>query len=247
MNKIHWWVGVILLGSFSLSSCYFDFDDDDGGPFNCMEGQGGIVTDELNLPEFYGVKLDIDADVWISQGADWLVEVEGQQNVIDEIETDVKNDIWEIEFDDCVRDYDPLKIYITMPELDYIKVASSGQVSSGEEWNVPEMQVEISGSGDIATGFSGEKLEGQISGSGDMDLSGDAQFFDFKISGSGDLNAYGLETQNADVVVSGSGDMRIRVLEDLKVKISGSGDVYYKGYPLIDANITGSGDLIDAN
>lgn len=235
------------MGVIGLSGCYFDFDDDDGGLFNCVEGHGGIVEAELLLPEFYGLKLSIDAEVYISQGSDWLVEVEGQSNVIDEIETDVKNEVWEIEFDRCVRDYDPLKIYITMPQLDYLKMAGSGLLSTSEIWDGPLMVVESSGSGDIFAGFSGQKLEGKLSGSGDITLKGDAQLLAFQNSGSGDLYAYELECQKADVRVSGSGDLRIKALEELKVKISGSGDVYFKGNPLIDSDITGSGNLIDAN
>ena len=38
-------------------------------------------------------------------------------NIIDEIELDVRNGIWKIEFNRCVRDIDQLRIFITMPTL----------------------------------------------------------------------------------------------------------------------------------
>jgi len=46
--------------------------------------------------------------------------IKGQENIIEELETSVRNDVWEIEFDDCVDDSDVLRIFITLPTLNYV-------------------------------------------------------------------------------------------------------------------------------
>jgi len=100
---------VVAMLPFGLTSCYFDFDDDGRSPNfsnNCEEGFGSTITEELSLTDFTGIELSIDAQVYISQGNDVEVLVKGQENIVDELETRVRNDVWEIEFDDCVEDSD---------------------------------------------------------------------------------------------------------------------------------------------
>jgi hypothetical protein len=63
------------------------------------------------------------------------------------------------------------------------------------------------------------------------------------ISGSGDLYAENLETRNAEVHVSGSGECKLFVSGKLQASVSGSGDVYYKGEPVVKAHVSGSGKV----
>ncbi|MBI5917133.1 MAG: DUF2807 domain-containing protein [Bacteroidetes bacterium] len=103
---------AIALAVFTATSC--DFDDE--GPFwDCEKGEGPEVEKLLDLPDFTGVKLNCEAKVFITQGSDFEVVAVGEGNVIEELELDVDNGTWDIEFDDCVKDYD-LEIYITMPK-----------------------------------------------------------------------------------------------------------------------------------
>ena len=67
------------------------------------------------------------------------------------------------------------------------------------------------------------------------------------ISGSGDFQGFGFNTNNSDVLISGSGNVETTASEALSIKISGSGNVYYKGFPAINTNITGSGNVINRN
>jgi hypothetical protein len=102
---------VWALALTTVPACYFD----DDGPFHdCEKGQGPGVEVKLDMPEFTGVKLDVEAKVFITQGNDFEVIAKGEDNVIDLLELDVQNDTWEIEFDRCVKDYD-LEIYSPCP------------------------------------------------------------------------------------------------------------------------------------
>lgn len=233
----------ILLSLFLVPAC--DFDDD--GPFwDCESGDGPIVEEVLSISEFTGVDLKCAADVYITQGPDFEVLAIGEQNIIDELETDVRNDVWDIEFDHCVKNYD-LDIYITMPEIDYLEISGSGEIVGETFFETQDITLRISGSGEMCLGLIAEEIDGRISGSGDVELEGEAEELDFKISGSGDLGAFQLIVEEADISIPGSGDAAVHVLEFLKVRISGSGDVFFKGFPELDVDISGSGDVVDAN
>ncbi len=228
---------------FATPSCV---PDDDGWFGNCESGYGPEVEMVLNLSNFKGVKLSCDAKVFITQGDIFEVVAVGEENVIEELELDVEDDTWNIEFDDCMKNYD-LEIYITMPIIKYLAVSGSGEIRGDNFFNVQDIVLRVSGSGGLCLGLYAEEVDGKISGSGRVELEGEAEFLDFDISGSGDLKAFNIPVEKADINISGSGDASVHVLEVLDVRISGSGNVFYKGHPVINSHISGSGDVVDAN
>lgn len=238
---------AILAGAMALlsaPSCFF-IDDDNIG--NCVNGKGDQVTQVLNIPDFSGITLSIAADVYIEQGAEQKVEVTAQENIIDNIERDVQGNIWNIDFEKCAFDFTDVRITITVPDLESVRISSSGNVFGTGQWNLNLLDLLISGSGDIDMDLDAVSIDATISGSGDMSLTGQTQTLDVLTSGSGDFEGFGLVAQTADLTISGSGDIECQVTDAMDVTISGSGDVFYKGNPTIDVTISGSGELIDAN
>lgn len=227
--------------------CFLDFDDDDDF-FGCVDGDGSIVSEEINLRDFDGIELKISADVYIRQGAEQEVIIEGQRNIIDEIERDVDDGIWEIETDRCIRyDSDDLRIYITVPDITLLRISGSGDIISENTLVVDDIELAISGSGTIDAALDADDINAKVSGSGDILLEGKGDVLTYNVSGSGDLRAFNLQLRAANITISGSGDADVRVSDELDVRISGSGDVSYKGNPQIDTRISGSGRVINAN
>lgn len=243
MKTKFWIFSALAISLFLTTGC---FSDDDGF-FNCERGEGDAVTESFSIDDFEGIELDIAADVYITQGDNFSIEVQGQQNILNELELEVKGDILDIDFDDCVRNYDDLMFWISMPELDFVRICGSGRIFSENFITANDIVLEISGSGDIDLGLSADDIETKISGSGKILLEGTANDLDAVISGSGDVRAFDLISEKVDCRISGSGDMEVHATDKLDVKITGSGDVYYKGNPEVNVDITGSGDVVNAN
>ncbi len=236
---------VILFTMILMTSCQ---DRGNNGLFNCIEGDGDVVTQELLINEFTSVKSRGTSQVYITQGNDFKVEVEGQENIIANIETDIQNGVWEIEFDECQRNFTDLKIYITMPVIESLEVSGSGDMFGQNAFLVGNIKLEVDGSGSIDVAVDGATdVDARISGSGKIKLEGTTNYLGSKISGSGDLEAYDLEANIVNIKISGSGDAEVTANNELDVKIEGSGDVYYKGNPIINVDISGSGDLKNMN
>ncbi len=233
-------LGLILF----VTSCHINDDD---GIFNCEKGSGDIILQEIQVADFTGINAEISATIFLYAGAEQLVEVEGQENIIELLELDVQDGIWDIEFDQCVRRHEELIFHITVPYLNYLKTSSSASMNSEDDIITDELYLEVCGSGDMNLDVFANHIDGKISGSGKVSLSGETEELKFKISGSGDLRAFDLTSIFADVNISGSGDMELTALEELFVKISGSGDVYYKGFPIIEIEVTGSGSVVNEN
>jgi len=242
-NTIKFFTLGLLLALLS-PACIIDAD---GDLFDCERGEGPTITRVLNLADFHSFKLDISADVFISQGSEQFVEVRGEDNIISLLERDVSNGTWDIDFEDCVRNHDELEIYITLPEFRHIEIDGSGDIFGQTVLVGNDIELEIDGSGDMDLGLDMKLVDLEIDGSGDMDLEGLTDDLNIRIDGSGDVMAFDLDALRANIRINGSGNVEVLVQDFLQVDIDGSGDVYYKGNPELDVRIDGSGDVIDAN
>lgn len=247
MKTIKFLFALLLTGSTLFTGCFVDINDDDS-LFGCMDADGPVTTVELDLEEVTGIALAMEARVELTQGPEQTIIVEGKSDIFDELDLDVNNQgVWTIRTVDCVRDVDNLIFYVTVPDLRDVTVSGSGEVYSTNTFVIEDIDLHISGSGEIDLALDADDIDAHISGSGKTKLEGTADELNINISGSGDLRAFDLFTRKVDVRISGSGDAEVRASERLDVRISGSGDVFYKGNPLLEVSISGSGEVIDAN
>jgi len=232
----------------------------------CTTGEGSTESEIIALPQFTGVDLRISGNVYLTQGETQEVRVEGQSNIIEKLKLDVDDQVWKIDFEGCVRNHDQLDVYITLPELDYLRVGGSGNIEGQTVFTVDDVDLIVSGSGNIILEMDADHVNNKISGSGDMDLIMRANQLESLINGSGNLTytgavpshvldirgsgtlaAFDLETQSSELNLSGSGDAEVFATESLEINITGSGDVFYKGTPALDIKVNGSGEVVDAN
>ena len=244
--KRFWKIAPLLVFiTLSFSGCFIDFDDDNFG--NCERGRGQVITETLFIDPFDGFDLQIPAKVYLTQGPNFEVTVEGYANLIDELDLRVRNGFWEIEFDRCVNNLDEFNIFITIPDIRELKVSGSGDIFGENVFFVDDINLDITGSGNMDLALEADDIDARITGSGEMKLEGVCDDLDVRISGSGDLHAFALDAEDVDVDITGSGDAEVFAEISLTVRISGSGDVFYKGQPSIESDIFGSGRIRDAN
>ncbi len=231
--------GFILILALLLTSCYYE-----NSSRSRIEASGPVRTETLEIDDFEGLNLANSADVFLRPGTKQEVVVRGQENIINNLSTEVSSGILKIRNRRPVwRRYD-LEIEITVPTLRLIKLSGSGDIVTEQAFeDLDDLEVIISGSGSITANCEAENLESVISGSGRIDLDGKARQLDCRVTGSGSIHAYDLETKYATVVVSGSGSAKINTTKELDVRISGSGSVAYKGNPRVDKKISGSGGV----
>ena len=209
-----------------------------------ISGEGEVVKKEVKLESFDGIGLGFNGSVILTQGPVQKVVIEAQPNIIDNIETDVRGGSWNIGFRQNVKGAKDITIYITVPVIKDLALSGSGSIRSTTKFkNLPEVEIALSGSGEIKFEFEGQHTEVALSGSGDVELKGAASSLEIAISGSGDVMASELVTSKCDVAISGSGDSSVHVNGDLEAAIVGSGNVHYKGDANIKASVMGSGTV----
>ena len=209
-----------------------------------IDGEGDVIKQEISLPALKGFDLGFGGDVIVTPGATQKIVIEGQKNIIDNIKRDVSNGTWRISYMKSVDNAKSVTVYITIPTIEYVGLSGSGSVkSTGKFSGLKDIDIAVSGSGDITLDIDAKDTGIRISGSGEIDLSGTTQSLEVAISGSGDVMTKDLVASSCKIQISGSGDAAVYVNGELETHISGSGDVRYRGNASVTAKISGSGEV----
>ena len=207
--------------------------------------RGETVKEIRNVSQFSAISLVISADVFLVQGPVQKVEIEGDKTSLEEIEIVVNDGTLKIGTKDRFHgNIGKVSVYITIPEINSLTIAGSGDIVAGSGIKADEMDLNVSGSGSIRfSELTAREVSATITGSGNIDVSaGQGQNeLEVVITGSGSFSAEGFSVPEADVTITGSGSARVWVVKELETNITGSGNVAYKGNPLVNANSTGSG------
>ena len=207
--------------------------------------QRGMTSEDRDVSTFKAVVTGGSEDLYVTQGNVQKVRIEAEEGIIKDIETNVRNGVLYIEHEDrYFRSHKQIKVYVTMKEINGLRLTGSGKIVGETPIKTDELELGISGSGDIVLDVTATEITSGISGSGNIDLTGKTSDHNFKISGSGKINALDLETENCSVQISGAGDAKVNVSKKLDVKVSGSGSIRYTGDPArVNTNVSGSGSV----
>ena len=233
--------GLILIALFTLS-CNAQWGKK-------IKGNGNVVTIDRSVGEYDAVAVAGWFDVDIVNGREGELSLQGEENLLEYIITEVKNGKLTIK---VKKGYNLQSstwkrgILVTVPveEINSVALSGSGDIVGKDVLRADDFSASMSGSGDINLSVEADNLKTVISGSGDIELSGKARDFDVTISGSGDVDAFDLEADHVKANVSGSANIKVTANQSLTARVSGSGDILYKGDPdKVDSKASGSGDI----
>ncbi|MFC5271840.1 head GIN domain-containing protein [Adhaeribacter terreus] len=210
-----------------------------------LRGHGEVVSRTRTVGTFDEIDAGGEFEIYLTQGPAKEIVLEGQENILADLSTTTHNNRLKLKYHHHnVKIDEPVRIYITTPNLTEINVSGANKVQGLTDWKVRDLEISSSGSGEISlTLRDADYVESDISGSGKINLRGNAYHHDLDISGSGELNAFDFKTAKTDVHISGSGKSDVWVTDELKANISGSGRVRYKGNPSVSTSISGSGKV----
>lgn len=199
---------------------------------------------------FSKISMGVSGNLYLTQGDEYKVVIEGDEDELDDIETVVKSGRLKIKYNKPFGfnwNTKKVDIYVTTKKVEELSVSGSGNITAKTGISTEDIEFNVSGSGEINIDeLEASDVNASVSGSGDIRLAGrnTGESLHISISGSGELRAAGLEFRKAEVAISGSGSCGVYVSENLNADISGSGKVRYNGNPVVNANISGSGKVV---
>ncbi len=184
-----------------------------------VTGNGVMATQQRNLGNFNGVDVSGPMKVYISQNPVSSIKIEADENLLEYIEIENHGDVLEIS---TRRGYNlrpraGIAIYITAPSFEKLAVTGSGNLKSQTKIaNGKNMEVSVTGSGDVLLDIDAPAIHTEITGSGAIRVNGSTRNLSTDITGSGELHAFDLLSESVDVEISGSGEVEVFASKQLK-------------------------------
>jgi hypothetical protein len=223
----------ILIPLFFIMGCYLEIPEK-------ITGNGNVITEERRVSDFNKINVGSGIDVYMTQGDNISVEVEADENLMDVIKTEVKDNKLKVYTTKNISMAKSKKVYLTYIDLDRIEVSSAGDVKGENTLIADELYIRLSSAGDLKLDVVAKEININISSSGNATLSGKTDVLKAGLSSAGDLNAFDLEAKYGDVDVSSAGDAKVFITEEASFNSSSAGDIIYKGDPKINRISTSS-------
>jgi hypothetical protein len=231
-----------LIASISLSACDFVTG-------KRVKGNGNMKTEERTEDAFAGVESRSNLSTYVGIGPQ-SIKVEAEENLLPYIETYVENGVLKIDTKDgfWLKTNRSIKVYITSPRLNMIKVSGTGDVEGTTKiTDSSKIDLEITGNANMKLDVDAPVVISELSGNGDIDLKGVTRDFTGKSTGNGHVRAMDLQTENSKIEIYGNGTAEVFASVKLDVTIGGNGSVRYKGNAQPSTHITGNGSISKAD
>ena len=216
-----------------------------------VRGNGNIKTEDRSVGNFKNVEVGGSIDVYVSQGSPASVKLEGDENVIRYVEVNQEGDRLIVKNKDGfdLLPSGQMKIYVTAPVYNKIEVSGASDIiGQGKISNPEDLELGVSGAGDIKMELDAPRVRADISGTGSIHLKGETKETEFSLSGVGSAHCYDLLSENTRVDISGTGSADVYASVGLDAQVSGLGSIHYKGNPTnVKQNVSGAGSISRSN
>jgi hypothetical protein len=207
-----------------------------------------LSPDERAVSNFKGISSSGSFEILVTMGNRESLRIEGDEDVIKNIETVVENGILKIRNKNRSSwnwnsGRSEVTITISAKTLNNITLSGSGNITVKGPVKSNQLTTTVSGSGNIFLTADAEEYLGTISGSGKIKVDGKADKAEIRISGSGDFEGKDLKTSEAAVRISGSGNAYISADKSIDAAVSGSGNIRYRGNAQVSKSKSGSGSI----
>lgn len=234
-------ITLLVVAALSLTAC---------ANFAMVQGSGNVIRENREVAAFSAIDICCGMRLEFTQGEPVSVELEGDDNILAEIETVVRDDVLIIQFRQRLNLWTntrtPLVAYVTAPTLNGLEV-SGGGAANVPTLNGERLQLTLSGGShaDLAE-LQLNELNADLSGGARATIqAGTVDNQQIDASGGSHYLADDLASGAARLEISGGSRARIWVSDELTVDASGGSNVAYYGRPLVNQDSSG-GSRIDA-
>lgn len=204
-----------------------------------IKGNGNIKTQDRDVSGFTGLDVSGGFEVQVTQGNNEGLRIEADENLLDNIKTEVKNGVLHIYNEGNITTKNSMKAYVTLKELNSLDISGGVKVVGKSTFKPKTFKMDLSGASTIKLDLVTERLVADMSGASKIALTGRADELLLNMSGASDVDAEDLEAKDVKVEASGASKVRVFAKESLAIDASGASQVRYKGSPSITADTSG--------
>ncbi|MCL2266376.1 MAG: DUF2807 domain-containing protein [Treponema sp.] len=128
---------------------------------------------------------------------------------------------------------------VNVSALESVTLEGAGEFIAYDKITADNLSLITLGAGSVKAELDVNSLSINLSGASDMKLSGRADTASLNLTGAGDISALSLQTNTAEIFMSGAGSIKISCAQTLNINASGAGSIEYSGSPRISQNTGG--------
>lgn len=214
---------LIVMAQF-ISSCSF------ADPLS-IRGSGNKVSEKREVNNFTGLDVSGGFEVVLTQGTQHSLTIEGDDNLMSEIITEVRGGELNIYTKGSVSPSVKMVAHVTFVNLEDIDISGAVKVTATNNLKFNRLSIEGSGASKVEFFAEISTLEADFSGASTVTMSGKANNLTVGCSGASKLYMAELQSEAASLELSGASYAEVWVTEKLSIEASGASDVRYKGEP----------------
>ena len=137
----------------------------------------------------------------------------------------------------------PFKVTALVPaskELENIEISGASSFSSDEEIKAEELDIEVSGASKFEANINCQSLKASVNGASSANIGGKAVNAEINVSGASKLSSENLNTDYADVDISGASKAEIICNKNITGDVSGASKLSFGGTAKSDVSTSGA-------
>lgn len=188
-----------------------------------LRGSGKRVVEKRDIGDFKSLSAEGAFEIRIVCQKSPSLEVEGDDNILPAISTNVSNGVLHLKSLRNYRSSEPIAIRLTVNNLEALSISGAGRI-------------------DIDA-VNNEKFTIDSSGAPTIKVAGITKLVNIDSSGAANIDTHKLQAARAVVESNGVSKIDLDVKDQLDVTISGPSHVTYEGDPVVKKEINGPGKL----
>lgn len=232
-------ITIALVLALLFSSCGFDIDSWNGKKGN------GIVQEEIRTTkgDFTTITASEGLDVYVTQGGEFKISVEADENIIDLIATDHKNGTLRIHTIQNIGKATK-NIFVTLPNITALDVSSGAYMISENTITAENIDLNASSGAQLQiTDLRAEKINADSSSGANIEIGGEVKTFYSNASSGSNIRANELVAGECRAHASSGARISVNATESLVVEASSGGDIQYTGTAKVDMKKSRSGSV----
>jgi len=188
-----------------------------------VKGSGKRGVQKRDVQPFTSISTEGAYSINVVCQKDQTLEIEGDDNILPLISTDVSNNVLHINSTQNYSVSEPIVLRIALPNLQGLSVSGAGNIE--------------------VAGMKSEKFVIDSNGAPQIKVSGTSKEVYINTNGAGKIDTHNLHASKGTVESKGVSHVDVDVADQLDVTISGPSTVTYEGAPTINKTIHGPGKL----
>ncbi len=231
---------VTTLLSLLLFSCNFDMNFGVG-----VSGNGNVRIQDRALNEsFNAIEASHGLDVFLTQGNDEGIVVEADENLLQLIKTEVKNNVLHIYAEKNIGQATSKKIMVNFKGISKVSSSSGSDVVATNTITSDYLELNTSSGSDMKLTINTQNLNCNASSGSDLLLSGKTDKLTANASSGSDIRAADLIAQASHVSANSGADITVNTSKKLVANANSGGDIRYYGNPeIVNKNDSPSGSI----